>query len=297
MEDTYLPAFRAAVTEGKAASIMCAYNRVNGFPACANPFLLQDRLRGAWGFNGYVVSDCDAIVDIYQGHHFVNSQAAAVAIAIKTGMDNECADFFTVSRDNHDYQPIIDAVKQGLLSEADVDTSVRRLFTARMRLGLFDPPDMVPYAQTPDAEIDSVAHRELALNAARESMVLLKNDGVLPLPADVKNILVVGPLAESVQVLHGNYAGTASHAVTALEGIRKQFSSAQVSYQPGTNFLREHTLIPTSALSSVDGKPGLNGEYFPGNNFQGNPVVRGSTPMWICNCSILTRIRSPRRPV
>ena len=272
MEDTYLAAFRATVTEGKAESIMCAYNRVNGQPACANTFLLKDTLRGAWKFNGYVVSDCDAIVDIFEGHRFVKSQAEAAAAAIKTGMDNECADFFTVTKDDHDYKPYIDAVKQGLLTEADLDVSLRRLFTARMRLGMFDPPEMVPYAKTPDSEIDSAAHRELARKIARESMTLLKNDGVLPLGSGAKKILVVGPLAESVDVLHGNYSGTASHAVTALEGIRKQFKDAVVSYEPGTNFLREMPPIPTSVLTTEDGKPGLKGEYFAGH-LSGSPQV------------------------
>ena len=272
MEDTYLPAFRAAVTEGKAESVMCAYNRVNGEPACANTFLLEDQLRGAWRFAGYVVSDCDAVVDIYEGHHFVKSQAEAAAVSLKKGMDNECADFFTVAKDSHDYQPYLDAVKQGLLIEADLDVSLKRLFTARMRLGMFDPPEMVRYAQTPESEIDSTPHRELALKIARESMVLLKNDGVLPLSGSVKKILVVGPLAESAQVLHGNYSGTASHAVTALEGIRKGFPGAQVSFEPGTNFLREHPLIPTSMLSTDDGKPGLKGEYFSGG-LSGTPQV------------------------
>jgi beta-glucosidase len=273
MEDTYLPAFRAAVTEGKAESVMCAYNRVNGEPACANTFLLQDQLRGAWKFNGYVVSDCDAIVDIYQGHHFVKSQAEAAAVSLKKGMDNECADFFTVAKDSHDYQPYIDAVNQGLLKEADLDVALKRLFTARMRLGMFDPPENVPYAQTPESEIDSAAHRELALKTACESMVLLKNDGVVPFGGSVKKILVVGPLADSVEVLHGNYAGTASHAVTALEGIRKQFPAAQVTYVAGTNFLRKESVIPTSALSTNDGKPGLKGEYFAGGDFTGTPQV------------------------
>jgi beta-glucosidase len=270
MEDTYLPAFRAAVMEGKAESVMCAYNRVNGEPACANTFLLQDQLRGAWKFNGYVVSDCDAIVDIYEGHHFTKTPAEAAAVALKKGMDNECADFFTETRDNSDYMKYMDAVKQGLLSEKDLDIAVKRLFTARMRLGMFDPPDKVLYAQTPDSEIDSAAHRELALKAARESMVLLKNDGVLPFAPNVKNIVVVGPLAESVEVLHGNYSGTASHATTALEGIRKQFATAQVLYLPGTNFLRPETVVPTAALSTSDGKPGLQGEYFSGE-FTGTP--------------------------
>ena len=269
MEDTYLPAFRATVTEGKAESIMCAYNRVNGQPACANTFLMKDQLRGAWKFNGYVVSDCDAIVDIFEGHHYVKSQAEAAAVAIKAGMDNECADFFTITKDDHDYKPFVDAVKQGLLTEADLDTSLRRLFTARMKLGMFDPPEMVPYANTPESEIDSPPHRELALKIARESMVLLKNNGVLPL-ATPKKILVVGPLADSVEVLHGNYSGTASHAVSALEGIRKQFSNAQVSYEPGTNFLREMPPIPNAVLTTEDGKPGLEGEYFAGD-FSGAP--------------------------
>ena len=278
MEDTYLPAFRSAVIEGKAESVMCAYNRVNGEPACANTFLLEDKLRSAWKFNGYVVSDCDAIVDIYDGHRFTKSPAEAAAVSLKKGMDNECADFFTETKDNSDYVKYVDAVKQGLLSENDLDIAVKRLFTARMRLGMFDPPDKTPYAQTPDSEIDSAAHRELALKAARESMVLLKNDGVLPFAPSVKNILVVGPLAESVQVLHGNYSGTASHAVTALEGIRKQFSTAQVSYVPGTNFLRPETIIPTSALSTSDGKPGLLGEYFSGSEFAGAPLLARVDP-------------------
>ena len=278
MEDTYLAAFRATVTEGKAESIMCAYNRVNGQPACANTFLLKDTLRGAWKFNGYVVSDCDAIVDIFEGHRFVKSQAEAAAVAIKTGMDNECADFFTVTKDDHDYKPFVDAVKEGILTEADLDTSLRRLFTARMRLGMFDPPDMVPYAKTPDSEIDSAAHRELARKIARESMTLLKNDGVLPLGSGAKKILVVGPLADSVEVLHGNYSGTASHAVTALEGIRKQFKDAVVSYEPGTNFLREMPPIPTAALTTEDGKAGLKGEYFAGD-ISGSPQVTRTDPL------------------
>jgi len=271
MEDTYLPAFRATVTEGKAGSVMCAYNRVNGEPACANKFLLQDQLRGAWKFNGYVVSDCDAIVDVFRGHHFTKSMAEAVAVSLKTGMDSECADFFTKAKNNSDYVAYIDAVNQGLLSERDIDTAVKRLFTARFRLGMFDPPEMVKYAQTPDSEIDSESHRALALKAARESMVLLKNDGVLPFGANVKKIAVVGPLAESARVLEGNYNGTPSRSTTALDGIRKQFGAAEVSFEPGTNFLREALTIPTSALVTDDGQPGLKGEYFEGDNFEGAP--------------------------
>jgi len=250
-EDTYLPAFRAAISEGKAGSVMCAYNRVNGQPACASTFLLQDTLRGAWKFTGYVVSDCDAVVDIYRGHHFAKSQAEAAADAIKAGMDNECADYITIVKDAHDYQPFIDAVKQGLLAEADIDVALKRLFTARMRLGMFDPPKMAPYANTPESEIDSEPHRALALRTAQESMVLLKNDGVLPFTASLKKILVVGPLADSAEVLYGNYNGTPSHAVTVLEGIRKQFPGGQITYQPGTSFLSEKPMTGDPLVEAV----------------------------------------------
>src|SRR5215475_4881668 len=261
MEDTYLPAFRQTVTEGKAGSVMCAYNRINGEPACANTFLLVDQLRNAWKFEGYVVSDCDAVADIFSVHDFTKSMAEAGSVSLKRGMDNECADFFTKATSNADYVKFLDAVKQGLLTEKDIDTALRRSFTARFRLGMFDPPEMVKYAQTPESEIDSDAHRQLALKTAQESIVLLKNDGVLPFGPAVKKIAVVGPLAESVRVLQGNYSGTPSRATTALDGIRRQFADAQVSFVPGMNFLRQEFLIPTSVLSTPEGKPGLKGEY------------------------------------
>lgn len=272
MLDTYLPAFRAAITEGKAASIMCAYNRINGQPACANEFLLKDQLRGAWNFHGYVVSDCDAIVDVFQGHKYTKSQAEAAAVTMKMGMDNECADFFTVAKGDKDYRPFVDAVKQGLMSEKDIDVALKRLFVARFRLGMFDPPEMVPYAATPETEIDSAPHRALALKAAEESMVLLKNNGVLPLQESAK-IAVFGPLAESVRVLHGNYSGTASHATTALAGLRAQFPNV-VSFTPGMNFLREPEVVPVEALTTQSGQPGLDGEYFSGDTTEGPAQVK-----------------------
>jgi beta-glucosidase len=250
MADTYLPAFRAAVMEGKAGSVMCAYNRVNGEPACANSVLLEDELRTAWKFDGYVVSDCDAVADIERGHHFAQSQAEAAAVSLKRGTDNECADYIQKVTNDSDYVKYVDAVKQGLLSEKDIDVTVRRLLTARFRLGFFDPPEMVKYTQTPDSEIDSEAHRGLALKTAQESIVLLKNDGVLPLSGTVKNIAVVGPLADSKRVLQGNYDGTPSRSTTVLEGIRKQFAGAQVTFAPGTNFLRGEgaTSAPAATL-------------------------------------------------
>ncbi len=278
MTDTYLPAFRATITEGKAGSVMCAYNRMNAEPACANSFLLEDELRGAWKFNGYVVSDCDAVADIQRGHHFTETLAEAAAVSLKRGTDNECADFGQKPADNSDYQKYVDAVKRGLLSERDIDTSLRRLFTARFRLGLFDPPEMVKYAQTPDSEIDSEAHRQLALKIARESMVLLKNDGVLPISTATNRIAVIGPLALSSRALQGNYNGTPSRSTTALDGIRKQFPQAEVTFTPGTNFLREDLPIPGSALTTPDGKPGLKAEYFSDPAFKGAPAISRTEP-------------------
>ena len=178
--DTYLPAFRATVTEGKAGSVMCAYNSINGQPACVNEFLLQDQLRGKWGFQGYVVSDCDAVINIFRDHHFTKTQPEASALAVQRGMDNECIDFAKV-KDDHDYKPYLDAYKQGFLKESEIDTALVRLFTARMKLGMFDPPEAVPYSKIDEKELDTPEHRAMARVLANESMVLLKNDGMLPL--------------------------------------------------------------------------------------------------------------------
>jgi beta-glucosidase len=259
--DTYLPAFRAAVTEGKADSVMCAYNSINGQPACANEFLLDDQLRGKWGFKGYVVSDCGAVIDIYQGHKFQPTQAHASAISLKRGMDNECVDFTFKVKDDHDYKPYLDAVKGGFLKESDIDVAVKRLFTARMKLGMFDPPSMVSYTKIDEKQLDSADHRALARKLADESMVLLKNDGVLPLKTSGIKIAVVGPLADQTNVLLGNYNGTPSHTVSILEGMRKQFSGAKITYVAGTQFLsHDADPVPASALT-VEGKPGIQGNY------------------------------------
>jgi len=274
MEDTYFPAFRAAVVEGKAESIMCAYNRINGEPACANSFLLEHSLRSAWKFDGYVVGDCDSIDEIFSEHHFTTTIEQAAALSLQRGADNECIDSYSKAKDNSDYRKYLDAVAQGRLSEEQINVSVRRLLRARFRLGMFDPPEMVKYAQTPDSEIASEAHRELALKVAWESMVLLKNNGVLPLRANIRKIAVVGPLADSESVLAGNYSGTPRRTTTVLEGIRKQFGSAQVSYAEGTNFLRQESLVPAAIYSTEDGQPGVMGEYFPNKDFQGPPLVQ-----------------------
>jgi len=260
-EDTYLPAFRAAVVEGHAGSVMCAYNAINGEPACASQFLLQHILRGAWQFQGYVVSDCGAVRDIFSGHRFRAAQPQASAISLERGMDNECIDFTTKVTDDHDYRPYIEAVQQGYLSESAVDTALIRLFTARMCLGMFDPPSMVPYSKIDEKELDSAAHRDLARRIANESMVLLKNDGVLPLKS-ARRIAVVGPLAEQTAVLLGNYNGTPTHTVSVLEGMKAEFSNATITYVPGTQFLSDHAdPVPALLLTTPDRKPGLKAEY------------------------------------
>ena len=156
--DTYLPAFRATVIEGKAGSVMCAYNSINGQPACANEFLLQDQLRGKWGFQGYVVSDCEAVVNIFRDHHFTTTQAEASALACSAAWTTSAWISLKV-HDDHDYKPYLDAYKQGILKESEIDTALIRLFTARMKLGMFDPPEMVPYSKIDENELDSKEHR------------------------------------------------------------------------------------------------------------------------------------------
>jgi beta-glucosidase len=269
--DTYLPAFRAAVVNGHAGSVMCAYNAVNGEPACASEFLLQQTLRGAWHFQGYVVSDCDAVRNIFRDHHYRTTQPQASAISLMRGMDNECIDFAKVA-DDHDYRPYIEAVQQGYLQESAIDTALVRLFTARMRLGMFDPPDVVPYSRIDEKLLDSAEHRALARRMANESMVLLKNDGVLPLTS-VKRIAIIGPLADQTAVLLGNYNGTPTHTVSVLEGMKAEFPDAKIIYVPGTQFLsNQGSPVPTSALTTADGKPGLKAEYSSRPGFDAKPT-------------------------
>ena len=270
--DTYTPAFRAAVVDGHAGSVMCAYNAINGQPACANQFLLDHLLRGAWGFQGYVVSDCEAVRNIFRDHHYRPTQAQASAISLVRGMDNECIDFTTKVTDDHDYKPYIEAVQQGYLPESAIDTALVRLFTARIRLGIFDPPDMDPYSKIDEKELDSAAHREMARQMANEAMVLLKNDGVLPLKS-VKRIAVVGPLADQTAVLLGNYNGTPTHTVSVMEGLKAEFPDAKITYVPGTQFLSEEgNPVPASALTTPDGKPGLKAEYSSRPSRQATPT-------------------------
>jgi len=260
--DTYEPGFRAAITEGKAGSVMCAYNAINGEPACANEFLLQSQLREKWGFKGYVVSDCDAVRDIFTGHRYRPTQAQASAISLLRGMDNECFGAGPNLKDDSDYRPLIEAVQQGYLPESAVDTALIRLFKARVKLGMFDPPGVDPYSKIDEKELDSSEHRALARKLANESMVLLQNDGTLPLKPGVKEIAVVGPLADQTRVLLGNYAGTPTHSVSLLDGLKAEFPNAQINFVPGTQFLRNEGIpVPDNVLTTPDGKAGVKADY------------------------------------
>jgi beta-glucosidase len=244
LSDTYLPAFEACVVEAKAFSVMGAYNRTNGEPCCASPTLLGKILREKWEFEGYVVSDCWAIKDIYKYHRVVNTIEEAAALAVKSGCDLNCGEA---------YGALLIAEKRGLIAEAEIDRSVRRLFTARFRLGMFDPPEMVPYAQIPIEVNDSSEHRALALRAARESIVLLKNENeFLPLAKDLKTIAVIGPNADDPEVLLGNYQGTPSASVTPLAGIRAAVApSTEVFYARGCDVIDAGTTGHAEAVAAA----------------------------------------------
>jgi beta-glucosidase len=272
MRETYLPAFRATVIEARAGSVMCAYNRVNGEPACASKPLMSDILRGEWKFDGYVVSDCDAVADIYKHHKFTKTEEEGVALAVKSGTELTCG---------YEYRALIPAVKQGLISEAEIDRAVTRLFVARFKLGMFDSPEVVPYARIPIEVNDSPAHRELARAAARESLVLLKNDrNTLPLRKDLKNIAVIGPNADALEPLLGNYHGIPSKWTTPFEGIRRKVSpGTRVTHAMGTTLIGDAVLpVPASALSQENGAPGLKAEYFANKDLQGEPAVTRIDP-------------------
>ena len=270
--DTYAPAFRAAVVEGRADSIMCAYNSVDGEPACAN-HLLFDLLRNQWGFKGYVVSDCWAISDLHQAHDFVVTLPQASALAVKAGTDLSCGPEFRAL----DY-----ALMDRLLTSRDIDRAVGRLFEARFRLGMFDPPANVPWSKLTLADVDTAENRKLSLQAAHESIVLLKNDhNTLPLKSNIKSIAVVGPTADSLDVLLGNYNGTPSAYTTFLDGIKAHFSNAAVSFATGAPITESRSLtVPPEYFrtSGPDSKPGVNAEFFANPTLSGSPSLTRVDP-------------------
>ncbi|PYX80792.1 MAG: glucan 1,4-alpha-glucosidase [Acidobacteria bacterium] len=276
MEDTYLPAFHATLMDAKAESVMCAYNSLNGQPACANNDLLKTHLRGDWGFKGYVVSDCGAVTDIFAGHHYTKTLEEAAAASFRAGTDLICG-VPPQERVKSEKDALKKAVQQGILPESVLDGALRRLFSARFRLGLFDPPPMVTWSKITAAENDTQEHRQLALQAARESLVLLKNQNdFLPLKKTYKNIAVLGPNADSVDALVGNYNGTPSKPVTLLAGIKKRFAGSNVVYVKGTGLTGPATeAVPSDALfTGVDRKQhGLKAEYYSNPKLEGTPTM------------------------
>jgi beta-glucosidase len=265
--DTYLPAFEKLIKTGHAYSVMCAYNRFEGEPCCGSDELLVDILRNRWGFKGYVVSDCGAIDNFYRTHKTAPDAAAASADAVIAGTDLECG---------NSYRALLDAVKRGEIRETEIDTAVSRLFKARMKLGMFDPDDLVPYSKIPYSVVGSKQHSEQSLEMARKSIVLLKNEHqTLPLKKDIKTIAVVGPNADNPTCLLANYNGSPPYIVTPLEGIRRKVSErTKVIYHPGVGLTDDSISIPVNLGKALkaDGKVGFKAEYFNNRKFEGDPV-------------------------
>lgn len=263
LESTYTPAFRLAITEGKAQSLMCAYNSIHGTPACASGGLLNDKLRKDWGFTGLTVSDCDAVANIHSFHHYSLDAAEAAAVAIKGGNDLNCGTT---------YAALPEAVKRGLVSEAEVDVALKRALDARRALGIaFGGAN--PWSKIKPSERGTPAQRALALEAARKAIVLLKNDGDrLPLTTGGR-IAVIGANADDLGVLEGNYHGTAKDPVTPLDGIRRQFGADKVVYAQGSALAEAAAVIMPETAFRADGKPGLKAEYFASPTVTGTPVA------------------------
>jgi beta-glucosidase len=276
LADTYLPAFRASVMEGGAHSVMCAYNAVDGAPACASRRLLTDFLRDSWKFDGYVVSDCEAVADIYRTDHhgYAASPEEGVAAAFNAGMDLICGGATEIDH-------IVSAVKSGVLDESVIDRSLVRLFTARMRLGQFDDAAKV-FPGITASDYDTPENRALALESAEKALVLLKNENrLLPLAEAPRRIAVIGPNAASHAALIGNYNGDPSHPVTVLEGIRRRFPDAEVTYVEGSGLIdRSLAAVPAAVLcaDAACAETGMRAEYFANREFAGAPSNAASVP-------------------
>jgi beta-glucosidase len=264
LEETYLPAFRATVTEGKVQSVMCAYNSIDDAAACANKMLLQDHLRKAWGFKGFVVSDCGAIVDVYNGHKMTTDIEHASAMSLQAGTDLSCSIW------SAGFNTLADAVKHGIATEAEVTAAAERLYTARFQLGLFDPQGSNALDKIPFADVASKANRAKSLKAAEESIVLLKNDGVLPLKPAAKRIAVVGPTADLLASILGNYVGTPVQPVTPLDAMLAD-TSREVFYAQGSTLAAGFAVpVPRTAFGNKDG---LKTEFFSTPDWTGRPVA------------------------
>jgi beta-glucosidase len=276
LDETYLYAFRKTLTAGGADSVMCAYNSLDGSPACASDFLLKDKLRTEWKFSGYVVSDCGAVSDIYRGHKFASSMAEAAAKAVKAGTDLTCG---------NEYLTLVEAVQKGFITEDEIDRSLRRLFVARFRLGLFDAASHVLYSKIGMDEVANERHAKLALEAAEKSIVLLKNENhLLPLSKPPSTIAVLGPASDDPDVLLGNYYGTPRHLIAPLAGIQNKFAGrARVRWALGSVYADSSTaLVPQDALTptgaTAGNEKGILAEYFNNEDFGGEPVLRRVEP-------------------
>ena len=266
---TYLPAFEVLVKEGNVQEVMCAYNRYEGDPCCGSNKLLVDILRNDWGYEGLVVSDCGAIDDFYRKNHHEThpDKESATVGAVRAGTDVECGG---------SYKALVDAVKNGSIREEELNISLRRLFKGRFELGMFDPDERVPYSSIPYSVVESPEHIAHALDMARKSMVLLKNDkNLLPLNKNIKKIAVVGPNAKDSTMLWANYNGFPSHTVTILEGIRKKAPNAEIIFEQGCNLTDNMMFQDFIGNFSSDGKTGLTAEFFNNTEFEGAPVHKG----------------------
>jgi len=267
--DTYLPAFKKLVVDAKVAGVMCAYNALKTQPCCGSDLLMVDILRNQWNFSGYVTSDCWGIDDFFKNHKTHTDAEDASADAVLHGTDVECG--------TDAYKSLVSAVKDGRITEAQIDVSVKRLFMTRFRLGMFDPPEMVKYAQTPASVLESPEHQNHALKMAQQSIVLLKNaNHTLPLSKSIKKIVVLGPNADNPISILGNYNGTPSTATTVYQGIKAKLPNAEVVYEKATNFTNDTMLVYTDVAKqySIDGQQGFRAEYFNNRDLKGNPVVR-----------------------
>ena len=276
LEETYLPAFRTTVIDGEVGSIMCAYNALYGIPACASDFLMEERLRQDWGFDGYVVTDCGGAANIYRDDAlaYERDRVKGVALGFKAGMDVICGDY----RDGLNTEPeqIVEGVQTGVLPEDVLDRALVRLFTARMQLGMFDPYETLPWADITAQDFDTPEHRAKSLEMAKASMVLLKNEGnLLPLKSAPRRIAVVGPNADSFDTLVGNYYGTPSDPVTVLDGLRARFPGSRIDYVQGTGLIGAPESDVDASVLCADAactRPGLTAEHFGNRELQGTPT-------------------------
>ncbi|MBL0180754.1 MAG: glycoside hydrolase family 3 C-terminal domain-containing protein [Chitinophagaceae bacterium] len=267
--DTYLPAFKELVVDAKVAGVMCAYNAINTQPCCANDLLMNDILRNQWKFTGYVTSDCWAVDDFFRYHKTHKDATSSAVDALIHGTDVECG--------NAVYRTLLDAVKTGLIKEEQLDVSLKRLFSIRFRLGMFDPPSMVKYAQTPASSLEAPEHKAHALKMAQQSIVLLRNEkNALPLSKKIKKIVVIGPNADNRIAILGNYNGIPSKVVSVLEGIKEKLGgNTEVVYEKAINFTNDTLMIhkDITSLYTYDGRPGVKAEYFSNEKLEGSPVL------------------------